>query len=199
MDLMDDCKISHLEVHCLGRILYEMELQKAIELRFSGDPRRPLGTLGPLLRFTIDDNGSTCKAMVSLVARARRLLPRVVVGAQGYCHSWRPLARVDAVGRCCFSGLSAWNNVPQWPTACHSVRRRATLSHIVLWGATVPPSGAYWPRERCFGPVITVVGVGWLIAATMNQFRPRSHSIFFLYMQVLSQSSQDWPPMVPHR
>ena len=31
MDLMDDCKISHLEVHCLGKILCEVDLPKAIE------------------------------------------------------------------------------------------------------------------------------------------------------------------------
>ena len=33
MDPMDDCKISHLEVHCLGQILCEVDLLKAIELR----------------------------------------------------------------------------------------------------------------------------------------------------------------------
>ena len=31
MDLMDDCKISRLGVHCLGQILCEVRLPKAIE------------------------------------------------------------------------------------------------------------------------------------------------------------------------
>ena len=35
MDLMDDCKISHLEVHCSGRILCEVDLSKAIEYPIS--------------------------------------------------------------------------------------------------------------------------------------------------------------------
>ena len=33
MDLMDDCKISHLEVYCLGQILCKVDLPKAMEFR----------------------------------------------------------------------------------------------------------------------------------------------------------------------
>ena len=39
MHLIDDCKISHLEVHCPGQILDEVDLPKAIEFSnaFLGD------------------------------------------------------------------------------------------------------------------------------------------------------------------
>ena len=33
MDPMDDCKISHLEVHCSGQILSEVDLLTAIEFK----------------------------------------------------------------------------------------------------------------------------------------------------------------------
>ena len=35
MDLKDACKISHLGIHCLGQILYEVDLPKAIEFSTS--------------------------------------------------------------------------------------------------------------------------------------------------------------------
>ena len=31
LDMMDDCKISHLGLHCLGQILHKANLPKAIE------------------------------------------------------------------------------------------------------------------------------------------------------------------------
>ena len=31
MDLMDDCKISHLDVHCSGQILCEVDSPKAVD------------------------------------------------------------------------------------------------------------------------------------------------------------------------